>query len=189
MNTYQFSIRIYVKVIVFVVFIFYFFQDTRITPFVMPRNGMYQCHWTETGICHFEGIENGYFELRSSLENHFHLDQPTEDGSLFEYYDRLADTLMDISNQTDFETALMHSSQTYSPFSLLIKVNAKQRDEQFTNGFNFGKAWKISKPKFTCIRKWLLDLQEKGETLDDISNSCLYGILFYLRSFTNFLYR
>lgn len=148
----------------------------------MPRYGIYRCNWTEAGICNFEGIENGYTELFARLDDYFHMDQPLE-VDLIQYYDRLAETLMRIGSQGDFETALLHSSQTYSPFSLVIKVNAPRRDEHWYNGDSeianesvaFGTAWRISKPKFTCIREWLINLQENGQVCQDISNSISYG--------------
>lgn len=142
----------------------------------MPKYGLYKCNWTEAGICNFERVENGYIELYSRLDEYFHMDQPLE-TNLIEYYDRLAEILMSIGSQKEFETALMHSSQTYSPFSLVIKVNAVRREEHWYNGESvaFNKAWRVSKPKFTCIREWLINLQENGSVCKDISESISYG--------------
>lgn len=137
---------------------------------------MYRCHWSETGICHFDNIENGYAELRSRLDDHFHMDHPTADD-VIEYYDRLAETLMAINSQGDFVSALLHSSQTYSPFSLVLKVDAVRREEHWFNGdaVDFGKVWRVSKPKFACIRSWLMSLEKEGSVCKDISETCSYS--------------
>lgn len=142
----------------------------------MPRDGIYTCNWSETGICHFQGIENGYAELHSKLDEYFHMDQVIEDN-LVEYYDRLAETLMGIGSQRDFETALLHSSQTYSPFSLVVKVNAPRREEHWYNGeaVSFSKSWTVAKPKFGCIRSWLMNIQQEGAVCKDISETCSYS--------------
>ena len=137
---------------------------------------MYKCHWSGSGVCHFENIENGFLELCNRLEEYFHMDQPTE-VEVIEYYDRLAETLMAIRSQDDFQTALRHSSQTYSPFSLVLKVNAVRREEHWYNGESvaFDKVWRVSKPKFACIRAWLMSLEREGSVCKDISESCSYG--------------
>lgn len=141
----------------------------------MPKDGIYKCHWSEAGICHFDNIENGYEELQTILKDYFHLDQPTEAG-VVEYYDRLAETLMVIKSQNDFNTALMHSSQTYSPFSLVLKVNAIRKEEPWYNGdMDFSKVWRVSKPKFSCIRSWLISLEREGSVCQNISETCSYG--------------
>lgn len=142
----------------------------------MPRDGIYTCNWSESGICNFEGIENGYAELRAKLDEYFHLDQPMEDN-LIEYYDRMAETLMGIGSQADFVTALMHSAQTYSPFSLVVKVNAPRREEHWYNGESvaFERSWRLAKPKFACIRSWLLNLEQEGAVCKDILSSCSYS--------------
>jgi len=141
----------------------------------MPKDGIYTCHWSEAGICHFDNIENGYEELKIRLEHHFHMDQTTENNAI-EYYDRLTENLMGIKSQNDFHTALMHSSQTYSPFSLVLKVNAVRREEHWYNGdIAFNKVWNISKPKFACIRSWLISLEREGSVCKDISETCSYG--------------
>lgn len=153
----------------------------------MPKEGMYKCHWSESGICHFENIENGFVELQTKLNEYFHMDQPTEDN-VIEYYDRLAETLMDIRSQNDFFTALMHSSQTYSPFSLVLKVNAIRREEHWYNGdVAFNKVWKVSKPKFACIRSWLMSLEKEGNVCKDISETCSYSKKLFLRFLIYFL--
>ena len=142
----------------------------------MPRDKMFRCDWGDAGVCRFEGIENGYAELRSRLDEYFFLDQPTED-QVIQYYDRLAETLMEIKSQADFETALLHSSQTYSPFSLVVKVNAVRREEYWYNGESmaFESTWRISKPKFPCIRSWLMSLKQEGKVRDSVLDSCSYG--------------
>jgi hypothetical protein len=141
----------------------------------MPKEGMYKCHWSESGICHFENIENGFDQLQTRLEDYFHMDQPTE-NDLIEYYDRLAENLMVIRSQNDFNTALMHSSQTYSPFSLVLKVNAVRREDHWYNGdVAFNEFWRVSKPKFACIRSWLLSLEKEGNVCQDISETCSYS--------------
>lgn len=149
----------------------------------MPRDGMYKCNWTSTGICNFEGVENGYAELYSRLdEQYFHMDEKVDEGeALIEYYDRTREDLRGIGSQEDFERALRHSSETYSPFSLVIKVNAKRREEHWYNGeaieqkVRFGSAWRISKPKFTCIREWLMSLERNGQVCEHVLDSCSYG--------------
>ena len=136
---------------------------------------MYRCHWSEAGICHFDNIESGYLELKTWLDEYFFMDQPTEEN-VIEYYDRLAETLMAINSQNDFQTALLHSSQTYSPFSLVLKVNAVRREEHWFNGdVAFAKVWKVSKPKFACIRSWLMSLEREGSVYKDISETCSYS--------------
>ena len=141
---------------------------------------MYKCNWTEAGIFNFSGIENGYAELFNRLDDYFHMDEtidPSDD--VISYYDRLSEDLMGIGSQIDFETALMHSSQSYSPFSLVVMVNAIRRAEHWFNGEQsvaFGTDWRRSKPKFTCIRKWLISLEESGSVCNDlISDSIPYG--------------
>lgn len=142
----------------------------------MPKYGLYQCNWIESGCCTFEGVENGYAELHSRLDDYFHMDQPLE-RDVIEYYDRLSEALMTIRTQNDFETALIHSSQTYSPFSLVIKVNATRRDEHWFNGESvaFERTWRMCKPKFTCIREWLISLEENGHVCGHVSESISYG--------------
>lgn len=155
----------------------------------MPRDGIYSCKWSEAGICNFEGIQNGFAELSNKLDEHFYLDRPvTDENNVIEYYDRLTDTLMGIESQKDFETALLHSSQTYSPFSLVLKVNAERREEHWYNGeevlssskqnshqISFSKSWRVAKPKFPCIRSWLLSLERDGSVCKDISETCSYS--------------
>ena len=140
----------------------------------MPEDGMYKCDWSESGLYHFEGIKNGYSEMYSRLESYFHMDHPTEPNKI-EYFDRIAETLTPIRSQEDFETALKHASQKYSPFSILIKVNAPLRNEHLTNGVDFGKAWRVSKPKFACIRSWLVSLEKEAKVCENVSETCSYG--------------
>lgn len=153
----------------------------------MPQDGMYKCNWTPTGICNFEGIDTGFLELLRRLEAYFHMDEKLdEEESLIEYYDRTKEDLRKIGSQEDFETALRHSSETYSPFSLVIKVNAKRREEHWYNGESisaarvketvpFDAAWRVSKPKFTCIREWLIDLEQNGKVCESVAEACSYG--------------
>lgn len=152
----------------------------------MPRNGMYKCNWTTTGSCNFEGIHTGFEELLRRLDESFHMDEKLdEEEALIEYYDRTREDLRKIGSQEDFETALRHSSETYSPFSLVVKVNAKRREEFWYNEessaasenetVRFGAAWRVSKPKFTCIREWLIDLEQDGKVCRSIDEACSYG--------------
>ena len=152
----------------------------------MPHEGMYRCNWTPAGICSFEGIEKGYVHLYRHLEDNFDMDEKVvEGGALIEYYDRTREDLRAIGSQEDFETALRHSSETYSPFSLVIKVNAKRREEHWYNGemvsctvretVRFGSAWRVSKPKFSCIRAWLVDLERDGKVCKNVLEACSYG--------------
>lgn len=84
---------------------------------------------------------------------------------------------MEIRCQSDFESALKHSSQTYSPFSLVLKVNAERKDDHWTNEVkmvNFIKTWQMAKPKFGCIREWLVGLEKRGEVRNDVMDTCSY---------------
>lgn len=152
----------------------------------MPREGMYKCNWIPTGICNFEGINDGYLELYRRLDEYFHMDEKLiEEESLIEYYDRTKEDLRKIGSQEEFERALRHSSETYSPFSLVIKVNAKRRDEHWYNGESvstketlpFSTTWRVSKPKFTCIREWLLNLEQNGQVCENVLSDCSYSMM------------
>ena len=164
----------------------------------MPHEGMYKCNWTESGICSFEGVETGYEELYRRLDNeHFHMNEKLdEEESLIEYYDRSKEDLRRIGSQEDFERALRHSSETYSPFSLVIKVNAKRREEHWYNGeaadvtaaavsanetVPFGRMWRVSKPKFTCVREWLISLEGEGKVCKNVLETCSYGKQFKIK--------
>ena len=145
---------------------------------------MYQCNWSTSGIFTFNGIENGFDELTEKLDEYFYLDQNrcrSGGEALIEYYDRKFESLMAIRCQSDFESALKHSSQTYSPFSLVLKVNAERKDDHWTNVnanemkmVNFTKTWQMAKPKFGCIREWLVGLEKRGAVRKDVMDTCSY---------------
>lgn len=184
MNSFKFTIKIYIKVnkidineyLVINLILIFWFKETRIIPFIIPKVGMYQYNWSESGIFNFEGIEDGFDELKIRLDEYFYMEQLYE-KALIEYYDRNAGVLMAIRSQNDFESALKHSSQTYTPFSLILKVNAAKKHDQWTEkyeNFNFVKTWKVAKPKFCCIREWLLGLEKVGQIQNSVLDTCSY---------------
>jgi hypothetical protein len=88
------------------------------------------------------------------------------------YHEEETDTEVPITDDVSFAAILQHAAQSYSMFSLKISVRAPLIHGDYSFPFasssrsvNFASVWRSSKPKFHCIREWLLSLERAGETL------------------------
>lgn len=111
------------------------------------------------------------------------------------YHEEETDVEVPISDDISFGAILEHAARSYSMFSLKISVRAPliHGDYSFSTAFasktvNFASVWPKSKPKFQCIREWLLNLEKAGETVpapDQLSygNNSVKLNLFLLKYF------
>lgn len=93
------------------------------------------------------------------------------------YHDAQTDTEVPIADDVSFGAILEHASRSNSMFTLRISVRAPMIHDDYSfrtvsaavtasdRAVNFGSVWRRAKPKFHCIREWLLSLEAVGETL------------------------
>lgn len=81
------------------------------------------------------------------------------------YHVEGTDAEVPITDDVSFAAILEHAARSYSMFSLTISVRAPLIHSDSRKTVNFSSMWRVSKPKFPCIRAWLLSLQNSGKTL------------------------
>lgn len=103
------------------------------------------------------------------------------------YHVEGSDAEVPISDDVSFAAILEHAARSYSMFSLTISVRAPLIHSDSVKAVNFSSMWRMSKPKFPCIRAWLLNLQNSGQTLP-APDSLSYGMkVKYSNLFSKFL--
>ncbi len=134
----------------------------------LPSLGLYTCHWLEDGSYKFDNLSRAYEDMLENLRRYYDMSHnPT-----IMYHEEETDVEVPITDDISFGAILQHAAQSYSMFSLKISVRAPLihgdcsfQQASASRSLNFGSVWRSSKPKFHCIREWLLSLEQSGETL------------------------